>query len=160
MNEGLRKFRPITQRKKEGEKSFKNATREELKQLVMLIETDGCISYKQSRGICYPCVEVTMCSLIPVGMCNLWGGTINKGLTEKGKIKYIWGVRERSLLRQCLGAITPYLTEKKNQAELALMMLDLLNSKPKDWKEKLKDLAAKMSKLNEAGPPDIDLDDL
>ena len=46
---------------------------------------------------------------------------------------------------------------KKEQAELALKMCDILDAKPEGYKKMQKELKAELSRLNNAPAPDIDL---
>jgi len=122
--------------------------------LAMLIDTDGCIyATKRNAGI-----RVGMCGIIPIMMSGMWGGRLHKRYNLRTKnFKYTWILVRRKLLRSFLIKIKPHLIQKRKQAELALKMCDILDKKPEGYKKRLEELKMKISKLNQARAPDIDI---
>ena len=141
-----------------GKKTFEEATESEIKELAILIETDGSICTYHSNRIYHPQITVTMCGYTPIRQTILLGGNICLHKSKKmKKYMYAWRILARELLRPCLEVIIPYLTEKQQQAKIALKMLKILDTKPKNYKHKLELLAAEITRLNNEELPIVDI---
>jgi hypothetical protein len=140
------------------EKRLEDMDETEARFLALLTDTEGCISTKSYRQ---PFFAVKMASLLPLRMCEKWGGTISKNKPEKGKLLYRWDITPRNVLRVFLEKIKPYLVLKQKQAELALQMIDILgplHSKiNEEQRKQLKALNDEIHKYIRADVPDIDL---
>lgn len=130
--------------------------------LAALADTEGCISAQFSHYYT-PVFSVKMASLLPLWMCQKWGGALFKNKPKKGKLLYKWNLMSRNELRILLEKIKPYLLLKQKQAEIALQMLDVLNKpflrikQTEEQRNQLKALRDEIHKFNHAEVPDIDL---
>lgn len=121
--------------------------------LAGLIDGEGSIKVAAHR---YPNFQVYMATDLPVLLAMEWGGMFNAlPYKTKGKGVFVWEINQRGLLRRFLLKIKPYLRLKQRQAELALKMCDLLDTKPLHLEEEIKKMAKMMSELNDLPLPDI-----
>lgn len=143
--------------------SIEDKTEEEAKLLALLIDTEGSISTTMfsSRWRHYgrPTISVMMRSLLPLIYAKKWGvGVVGKLRHRDGKIGYCWQINKRKLVRSILLKIKPYLILKREQANLSLQTLDILDRKLDGWQDKTRQLKTKISELNHAPAPDIDIE--
>ena len=141
-----------------GTKKIEHIKEIEARELACLIDTEGSIHPCKQRDYYYPEITLEMADVIPVKMAEKWGGRITKYEREhQEKRTYCWSLQRRKLLQLFIPKIRLYLKIRREQADVALQMIDILNFKPKRWKEKLVRLAEELRRLNDRQPPDIDL---
>ena len=140
-----------------GLKKIEDMTEIEAARLAMLIDTDGCIHAAPRADYYVPEVTVEMASLLPVEIVELWGGLIYEIPPKEGEKRRFSLQFQRRFLRPILRKIRSFLKIKREQADIALLMLDALDAKSEGWKENLRRLAEEMSRLNDRQPPHIDL---
>jgi hypothetical protein len=143
-------------------KPMEEISEEDAKLLAVLVDTDGSITTGLSEDKRYATtmISIDMHSLMPIIYAKTWGGAVHKGVEHKnGALHYGWTIQKRELTRVVLEKIKPFLVLKKEQAELALEMLDLLDRKPQNWQNRTLKLRDSISEHNHAPAPDVDLVD-
>lgn len=138
-----------------GAKKIEEMTEIEARELAMLIDTDGCIYYDRSDYSVH--IIVQMAALLPTQMAEEWGGLIYKRIPKGEKRQYRWDLGRRKRVKLLLEKIKFYLKVKKDQADIALRILDITEAKAKDWREEASRLGEELKKLHRSQPPDIDL---
>ena len=137
-----------------GKRKVEELSEKDCFELALLIDTEGSIdTCHQNR----PHIKVGMSSTLPVKIYTNWDrGTIYKEKKRGKKLFYDWNVDKQSQIREILEKIKPHLQIKQQQAKLALQMLNILDNKKEGYKEKLKQIAVEIHRLNRTEPPDYD----
>lgn len=144
-----------------GKKSFEDLDEKDKAKLAMALDSDGTLApaFDNRRNYSHPVFEFAGSSRLPALLAEKYGKatTIRKTKTETGWV-YKWQISQQNELEVFLQQIRPYIILKKRQIGTALEMLEVLENKPKGWKDRLNKLAKKLSKQNkEYKNPDIDL---
>jgi len=126
--------------------------------IALLIDAEGTICPFKRTDYFHPHIDVKMVSVLPLLLGKIWGGRVDKGCSKRtNRRMYAWTVAKDSMIEELLKKIEPFLVVKKEQAKLALNMLNILKEKKGGWKEDTNKLAAQISKLNKTKePPDFD----
>lgn len=125
---------------------FSQLTEIEKAQLAIATDTDGCITigYHNNRDYAYPSYIFSGATILPIELWKKYGGTLQNYRPRL----YKWKITRWKALKDYLQAISPYLHLKTKQAEIALMMLELILNKPIKWKKQTLELATKLKREN------------
>lgn len=113
------------------------------------VDSDGTISSSSRKNYRYPIFEFKGCSKLPIVLAEEFGiSTVRKVPKEPGC--FAWNITDQKELLKFLLSIEPYLRLKKNEANIALRMLELLIAKSeKNWKEETTKLSKRLSEIKE-----------
>ena len=151
----------ISLKKIKGTKGFDDLSDIEAAMLAMALDTDGCLSAANNEDYYYPIFVFGGSSILPLELARKYGETAfktNPKKTDKESFPYTWQISRQAILKKFLLLIRPYVILKWKQVDIALEMLEVLDTKPEKWKSKMIDLGLSLREANEDYKnPDVDI---